>query len=162
MVEKMPSTVKDQLREQLEAARGEYYQALESVTDEQWLLSSGNPKSTVGGEFAHIAIGLGTVPLRMESARTGKAKSRMPQFVFDFANTRLTSKSARQHDRRSVRPYFDEQYNNAIRLLDGVEDQEWNLISHTYIQRWTVQEIFANQASHIREHLGNVKAGLGR
>jgi DinB family protein len=162
MVEKEPTAVKDQLRGQLEAARGEYHRVLESVTDEQWPGASGNPRWTIGGEFAHIAAGLGTVPLRMESARTAKAKSWMPRFVFDFANTRLTGKLARQHDRRSVGPYFDKQYSNVIRLLDGVEDREWNLISRTYVQRWTVAEIFAYQASHIHEHLGYINVGLGR
>ena len=159
MVEK-PTAMKEVLREQFEAARGEYYKVLESVSDEQWPLPSGNPKWTIGGQFVHIPVGLSTVPLRMESARKGKAMQKMPRFVFDFANTRLTRKLARQHDRRTVRPYFDDQYINAIRLLDGVEDGEWDLVSEVYIQRWTVQEIFAEQPAHLRLHLAKITAVL--
>jgi hypothetical protein len=33
-------------------------------------------------------------------------------------------------------------------------------LASTYVQRLTVQEIFVYQASHIRQHLGDIKAGL--
>jgi hypothetical protein len=121
---------------------------------------SANPKWTIGASFAHIGIGLGTIPLRMQSAREGKAKQWMPRFVFDFLNTTLARKVGRQHDRNSVRRYFDDQYAAVIALLDGVEESEWNLVSRTYIQKWTVRELFAQQANHIAEHLKDIKAAL--
>jgi len=152
--------VKDDLRQRLERARAEFYSLLDSIEDSQWNLPSRLPKWTIGATFAHICAGLGTIPLRMKSAREGKPKQWMPRFVFDFVNTSLTKKLGRQYDRTSVRRYFDEQYAAAVALLEGVQDSEWDLVSRTYIQRWTVQELFAYQPAHIAEHLDAIKAVL--
>lgn len=152
--------VKDELRQRLEGARADFYRMLDSIDDSQWGLPSANSKWSIGATFAHCGVGLGTIPLRMKSAREGKPKQWMPKFVFDFVNTTLTRKLGRQHDRNSVRRYFDEQFAAAVACLDDVNDSEWDLVSRTYIQRWTVRELFAYQPVHIAEHLQNIKAVL--
>jgi hypothetical protein len=152
--------IKGELRERLEQSRQEFLSVLRSVSDSQWSMPSANRKWTVGASFAHIGLGLGTIPLRMQSAREGKPKQWMPRLMFDFLNTTLARKVGRQHDRDSVRRYFDEQYATVIALLDGVEESEWNLVSKTYVQKWTVQELFAHQSVHIAEHLQDIQAAL--
>jgi hypothetical protein len=153
--------VKAELRQRLEGARADFYRVLDSLDDSQWNMPSANRKWSIGAVFAHIGVGLGTIPLRMKSAREGKPKQWMPRFVFDFINTTLTRKLGRQHDRSSVRRYFDEQYATVVACLDEVKDSEWDLVSRTYIQRWTVRELFASQPAHIAQHLQDIKAALG-
>lgn len=152
--------VKDELRQNFEEARAAFFRVLDGIDDTQWNLPSANPKWSIGATFAHICGGLGTVPLRMTSAREGKPKQWMPRFVFDFVNTMLSRKLGRQYDRISIRRYFDEQYVAALAQLEGVKDSEWDLVSRTYIQRWTVRELFAYQPAHIAEHLASITSVL--
>lgn len=152
--------LKQELRQQLSDSCAEFHTSVKKLSDDQWSLRSGNPRWTVGGQLVHIGIGLGTVPLRIESARMDKLIQPMPPFVFHFLNTRLTRKLERQHDLRSVGSYVDQQYAIAIEVLDSIRDSEWELVSRTFIQRWTVRQVFENQAKHIREHLGHIKAAL--
>lgn len=159
-IEGNATRVRDELRVSFERARADFYATLDRVNDAQWSQASAFPKWSVGATFAHVCAGLGTVPLRMKSAREGKPKQWMPRFVFDFVNTTLTRKLGRQYNRTSIRGYFDDQYAAALALLDGVKESEWNLVSRTYIQQWTVQELFAYQPKHIAEHLEAVKSVL--
>ncbi len=152
--------LKQELRQELADSLAEFHSTVKKLSDDQWSLRSGNSKWTMGGQLVHIGIGLGTVPLRIESARKDKAIQSMPPFVFHFLNTRLTRKLERQHDLRSVGNYVNQQFAAAIDVLDGIRDAEWDLVSRTFIQRWTVRQVFENQAKHIREHLGHVKAAL--
>jgi DinB superfamily len=152
--------VKDELRQSFEGARAAFYRVLDSIDDSQWNMPSANPKWSIGATFAHICGGLGTVPLRMTSAREGKPKQWMPRFVFDFVNTMLSRKLGRQYDRTSIRRYFEEQYAAAVAQLEDVKDSEWDLVSRTYIQRWTVRELFAYQPAHIAQHLKDIKAAV--
>ena len=152
--------VKNELRQSFEEARAAFYRVLDSIDDTQWNLPSANAKWSIGASFAHICGGLGTVPLRMTSAREGKPKQWMPRFVFDFVNTMLSRKLGRQHDRTSIRRYFDEQYAAAVAQLEDVKDSEWDLVSRTYVQRWTVRELFAYQPAHIAEHLESITSVL--
>lgn len=152
--------VKDELRESFEGAREAFYRVLDRIDDAQWNLPSANPKWSIGATFAHICGGLGTVPLRMMSAREGKPKQWMPRFVFDFVNTMLSRKLGRQYNRTSIRGYFDEQFAAAVGQLESVKDSEWDLVSRTYVQRWTVRELFAYQPAHIAEHLESITSVL--
>ena len=98
--------VKDELRQRLEGARADFYSVLDSIDDSQWNLPSANRKWSIGANFAHICLGLGTIPLRMRSAREGKPKQWIPRFVFHFVNKTLTRKLGRQYDRQFSPPTF--------------------------------------------------------
>ena len=156
------SSRRERLRAELEAARDEYHRVLATIADEQWAMPSGNPQWTVGGVLAHIVLGLETVPLRLRAARQGRPRMRMPRVAFDLVNTRLTRCLSRRHDRATIGRSFDEKHAAVLALLDGVDDREWERVSHVYIQRFTVEEVFAYQVAHIRGHLAEVTAGLGR
>jgi hypothetical protein len=125
-------------------------------------MPSGNPKWTVGAVLAHIVLGLETVPLRLRAARQGRPRMRMPRVAVDFINTWLTPRVSCRHDRATIGRYFDEKHAVVLALLDGVDDREWELVSRVYVQRFTVEEIFGYQAAHIRGHMAEVTAGLGR
>ncbi len=152
------SSRRERLRTELEAARDEYHRVLATITDEQWAMPSGNPRWTVGGVLAHIVLGLETVPLRLRAARQQRPRMRMPRVAFDVINTWLTRRLSRRHDRTTIGRHFDEKHAAVLALLDGVDDREWELVSHVYIQRFTVEEIFAYQVAHIRGHLAEVTA----
>jgi len=152
---------RDRLRSELEAARDEYHRVLAQTGDAQGGMPSGNPKWTVGGVMAHIVPGLETVPLRLRAARRGRPLRRMPRVAFDVVNTALTRRLGRRHDRATIGRAFDARHAAVLALLAGVDDREWGLVSHVYIQRLTVEEVFAYQGAHIRGHLAEVRAGLG-
>ena len=156
------SSRRERLRADLEAARDEYHRALATITDEQWTMPSSNPKWTVGAVLAHIVLGLDTVPLRLRAARQGRPRMRMPRVAFDIVNTWLSRRLSRKHDRATIGRYFDEKHTVVLALLDGVDDREWALVSHVYVQRFTVEEIFGYQVEHIRGHIAEVTAGPGR
>ena len=156
------SSRRERLRDDLLAARDEYHRALATISDEQWTMPSGNPKWTVGAVLAHIVLGLETVPLRLRAARQGRPRMRMPRVAFDVINTGLSRRLSRRHDRTTIGRSFDEKHAVVLALLDGIDDREWDLVSRVYVQRFTVEEIFGYQVVHIRGHLEEVTAGLGR
>ena len=144
------------LRRELEAARGRYQQVLTSTSDEGWGAATRNPKWTAGAILAHIILGMETVPLRIKSARRGKSLMVMPVFAFNFINVMLSRRMAARYRQGTIGREFDARYNAMIRLLDDVRDGEWEKVSHVYIQRQTIEEIFRSQASHILGHLEDV------
>src|SRR5262245_36656159 len=87
---------RERMRADLEAARGEYHRVLAVVSDEHWARPSANPQWPIGGTLAHIALGLGTVPLRLRAARRGWRFLRMPHVVFHPLNTFVTRRLGRR------------------------------------------------------------------
>jgi hypothetical protein len=110
--------------------------------------------------MAHIALGLGTVLLRLRAARWGRAILPLPGGAFDVLNTALTWLVGTWSSRTAVGRSFDRRYATALRLLDGVHDDEWDRVSHVAIQRLTVEEVFRYQVDHIHGHLAAVRAVL--
>ena len=149
------------VRRELEAARGRYQQVLTSTSDEGWGAATRNPKWTAGAILAHIVLGMDTVPLRIKSARRGKSLMVMPVFAFNFINVMLSRRMAARYRQGTIGREFDAKYNTMIRLLDDVRDGEWEKVSHVYIQRQTIEEIFRSQASHILGHLEEMTGPIG-
>jgi hypothetical protein len=144
------------LRKELEAARARYKQLLTSTSDERWGATTRSPKWTVGAVFAHIVMGIGTVPMRLNSARRGQALMVMPVFAFNFINVLASRRLAARYRPGTIGREFDAKYDAMMRLLDEVRDGEWEKVSHVYIQQQTVEEVFRLQAAHILAHLGDV------
>jgi uncharacterized damage-inducible protein DinB len=161
-----PGSVREQIREELEATRQAYHALLESLAEEDWKKPSGNPAWTVGQLMVHMTFAPRMLPADVGMIRSGGWMPKVPAFLFNWANVLMTRWAARNQSAQSVGALYDAAHDRVLALLDTIQDDEWSLgreypdwdpmLSGTV----TIERLFRYLADHYEVHAGQVRQGL--
>ena len=158
--------LREEIRAELEATRQAYHGLLGSLSDEDWPKPSGNPAWTVGQLTVHMTFAPRMLPADVGLIRRGGWMPKLPAFLFNWSNVLMTRWSARKESVRTVGALYDAAHDNALRVLETIQDEEWSLgreypdwdpMLSGYV---TLERLFRYLAIHFKVHEEQVRQGL--
>jgi hypothetical protein len=159
-------TLCEEMRAELEATREAYHALLDTLSDEDWRKASGNPAWTVGQLMVHMTFAPRMLPADVKLIRRGGWMPKLPAFLFNWSNVLMTRWSARKESVHTVGALYDAAHDNALRVLETIQDEEWSLgreypdwdpMLSGYV---TLERLFRYLASHFKVHEEQVRQGL--
>jgi hypothetical protein len=147
---------REALRAELEANRTAFSTLLASLSDADLLRASANPAWTVRDLLHHIVASLEQVPGQLQAARRGKARRRVPQWLYDRANVWITRLGAARQTRAGLLARYAAAHQAAIGALDQVEEHEWGRRASFWYFETTIAELFRRQSEHLAEHAAQI------
>ena len=155
-----------EIRAELERTRQAYHGLLDSLSEEDWDKSSGNPAWTVGQLMVHMTFAPRMLPADVSMIRGGGWMPKLPAFLFNWSNVLMTRWAARKESLGTVGALYDAAHQRALDLLDTIQDDEWGL-SREYPD-WdpmlsgtvTIERLFHYLAEHFEVHAAQVRQGL--
>ncbi|MGD9404610.1 MAG: DinB family protein [Anaerolineae bacterium] len=159
-------SLREEIREELEATRMAYHALLESLPEKDWKKPSGNPAWTVGQLMVHMTFAPRMLPADVGMIRSGGWMPKLPAFLFNWANVLMTRWAARNQSAESVGALYDVAHDRVLALLDTIQDDEWGL-GREYPD-WdpmlsgmvTIERLFRYLADHYKVHAEQVRQGL--
>jgi hypothetical protein len=151
----MPIPDHDSIRAELEATRAAFHDLIASVSDEAWNRESVNAGWKVGWILMHVAMYLSALPGRLEAIQRGHTGPYRDKETIPFDIEKET--------RQSTAAKYDEAHQLALRLLDGIADEDWVkvlVLSEDFSQ--TPESLYRYHTEHFREHEAHVKASLAQ
>lgn len=151
------------LRAELAAAQSDVHHLLDSVSDADWGRRSANRAWTVGELLAHLTWSLEQLPREVERARQGRGMYNLPPALLGPLNVLVTRLYARRHTARTIARRYDDAAAAALRVLEGVRDDEWALGGDFWGEGFhDVEALCRAQARHVAEHARDILAVLPR
>jgi uncharacterized damage-inducible protein DinB len=154
------SSTREALRADLEATRTQYHELANSLSEEDWNKTSGNPAWNVRQLMWHLAWAGGFTAQGVESCRKGKGTN-PPNWIADIANTWITRIGSRWATKQSVGQKYDEAHKKVLASLDSVRDDEWQKSARVFNREMTIEKTFRDHVEHFKEHDADIKKGLG-
>lgn len=161
---------KDTIRRELETARSDFHELLDSLSDEGWERQSLNPAWTNGQLLFHITLGFGLIPTLMPLVqlfgRFPRGYSRpfaslLNGFtpLFNRVNAIAPLIGVRIYPRESLGKKFDSVLDAIVKRLDRTEGQEWESGMYAPI-KWEprfaeymkIEDFFRYPVVHFRHH----------
>jgi len=160
------ASLREEIREELEATRQAYHALLESLAEEDWKKPSGNPAWTVGQVMVHMTFAPRMLPADVGMIRSGGWMPKLPAFLFNWANVLMTRWAARNQSAQSVGALYDAAHDRVLALLDTIQDDEW-ILGREYPD-WdpmlsgtvTIERLFRYLNEHFEVHAEQVRQGL--
>jgi hypothetical protein len=159
-------SLSEDIRAELEVTRQAYHALLGSLSDEDWPKPSGDSAWTVGQLMVHMTFAPRMLPADVGLIRRGGWMPKLPAFLFNWSNVLMTRWSARKESVRTVGALYDAAHDNALRVLETIQDEEWSLgreypdwdpMLSGYV---TLERLFRYLASHFKVHEEQVRQGL--
>lgn len=152
---------KDAIRTEWAEMREGFHQLLAEIPEGAWRRQSKSTRWTIAELCAHIAQDVEDVPMFVDHARRGKDLFNLPSFITQPINWLITKLSGRKATPASLARKFDEDYEQALKVLDEIQDDEWqrgaNFFGEGY---WTIEFIFHQSPRHFEEHAAQVRESL--
>ncbi len=159
-------SLRDEIQSELEATRAKYRLLIGSLSDADWGRRSGNPAWKVGELLFHIALRLQLLSGDVRLVRSIGWAPKIPLFLFNWITIPVIRFGARNHTLQSVAQKYDDAHAVALRLLDTIDDEEWDkgvrfpdwdplLSGHV-----TIERLFRHPANHFEAHANEIRAGL--
>ncbi|GAC1365755.1 MAG: hypothetical protein NVS2B12_26500 [Ktedonobacteraceae bacterium] len=151
------------IRADLATTRSAFLALLDTLSDEEWKSRSANRAWKIGEMMAHTTQYIDVaLPMLVKNARNRKTMS-LPPFLANRINVMLTRSYARKLTRQSIARRYETAHTAALALLEGVQDQEWDLATcFPDGERITIEGLFRHHAHHFEEHAQQVQQGLHR
>ena len=123
-------STRQELRQEIEQTRQEFHHLLDSVPDEAFFSSSGNPAWTIGQVLYHMSIAPRMMVLDVQSIRKQSWLFRLiPKLfsrrLFDWLNARLTRYGARNLSRQFLSDEYDRAHASILKVFDSLPDSEF-------------------------------------
>lgn len=159
-------SLSEEIRAELDATRQAYRGLLASLSDEDWPKPSGNPAWTVGQLMVHMTFAPRMLSADVKLIRRGGWMPKLPAFLFNWSNVLMTRWSARKESVHTVGALYDAAHDNALRVLETIQDEEWSLgreypdwdpMLSGYV---TLERLFRYLAIHFKAHEEQVRQGL--
>jgi hypothetical protein len=148
---------------ELTAMRAAAQQLLDRVSEADWRRRSANPGWTVSEVLTHVTWSLEQVPREVEGARRGRGMYNFPPILMGPLNMVAARLFARRYTRQTIGRHYDAAYAAALRMLEGIRDDEWRLGAPFYGEGFKdIEELFRGQARHLEEHARDIWAVLSR
>lgn len=152
---------KDSIRTEWAAMREGFHQLLTEIPQEAWRCKSKSTRWTIAELCAHVAHDVEGVPMFVDRARQGKDLLNLPVVISNPLNWLVTKIIGRRATPQSLARKFDKDYEKALQVLNGVQDDEWqrgaNFFGEGY---WTIAFIFHQSPRHFKEHAAQVRESL--
>lgn len=123
-------SIRDELREEIEATRAAYHQLLARVPDEALKRPSDNPAWTIGEVLFHMSLAPRLMVADV-SMITGQSKvyqrfpKLIPRALFDWANKVYTRSKGKNLSRQQLADEYDQATTNILRTLESVQDEDF-------------------------------------
>jgi hypothetical protein len=158
--------LREEIRAELEDTRQAYHALLNSLTEEDWDKTSGNPAWTVGQLMVHMTFAPRMLPADVSLIRGGGWMPKLPALLFNWSNVWMTRWAARKESLRTVGALYCAAHRRALDLLDTIQEDEWGL-SREYPD-WdpmlsgtvTIERLFHYLAEHFEVHAEQVRQNL--
>lgn len=148
------------LRAQLAETRAAYHALMESLTEEEWYRKTATTAWTVGEMMTHLADTLAGKPETIAHLRRGKNHLNPPpgfRWLAPGIGYLVVKYSARRQTRQTILARYDQAYSALMAVLDGIQDQEWNLGAYCYGEGYkTMFEVCQMVVSHFQEHAAQI------
>ena len=153
------STVREEIRAELEATRAAFLELLAGLSDADWRRPTRNPAWAVGELLHHLVWSLEQLPREVASARRGKGMFNLPPFLRDPLGALYTRFGARQQSLTTIARRYDAAYTAVMQTLDEVQDDEWQRGAPFWGEGFiSIEGLFRAQAHHLAEHRGDILA----
>lgn len=121
----MSETIRESLREELEATRQAFHEFAASISDDDWQKPSVNPAWNVGALVYHMTVALQFMPEDVRVIRHFRRMPRPPAFLFHRFNEWYTRYMGKRYSPETVGEAYDRAHERVIALLDDIGDDEW-------------------------------------
>jgi hypothetical protein len=155
------AAIRDSLRDDLERARTQYIDLLDSLAPADWERTSANPAWNVRQLMWHMAWSLGMMPRGLAQLRKERGLN-PPASLLNGVNTWITRVGARKATPASVRQKYEAAHESALIALESVADGDWGKGARVFGEQRTVESTFRAMREHVEEHVADIRRGLGR
>jgi hypothetical protein len=153
---------REAIRSELEATRIAFQEVVGELAESEWRRKSATTAWTIGELLMHLTQSLETVPDQVESARKGKDFMNLPLFIFNPIKVLVVRLMARKETLRSIGARYNAAHEAALKVLDGVQDDEWKQGANCFGEGyWTIEFMFHEPTVHLQEHAEHVRQSLG-
>lgn len=160
------TSIREQLRAEIEATCGDFHQLLSAIPDEMLDLPSANPEWTIREVLYHMSLAPRNLPADVSMIKKLRWVPKLPPGPFDRLNAYLTRRGARGLDKISLAEKYDQATEKALQALESVQDDQWQL--GVEYPNWdpmlsgfvTLERLFHYIALHFKVHADEIKAGL--
>ncbi len=164
-------TLREALRQEIEATRQEFHQLLAAIPDEAFSWPSANPAWTIGQVLYHMSLAprLVGADIRLITGRNPVYRlipRLVPRSVFNDLNARMTRFYSRRLSRRFLATEYDRGHRAALRALTTVTAADF--ARHANYPDWdpllagpvTVERLFHYVRDHFVAHAREIQAVL--
>lgn len=152
---------REAIRREWHGMREAFYDLLDEVPEDAWKRKGGGTAWTVQALFGHLTHEMEIVPEMVEHAIDGKDFLNMPSLIGPAINYLYVRWTTRNETPASVAEKYDVHFEEALAVLDRVQDDEWDKGAEFFGEgRWTVEFIFRNVPRHFEEHAAQIRAAL--
>lgn len=149
---------KDAIRAEWLTMREAFHQLLADIPEEAWRRQSKSTRWNIAELCAHMVHDVELVPTYVDKVRQGKDMLNLPPRITNVMNWLLTKVLGRRATPASLARKFDEGYEESLKVLDGIQDDEWqrgaNFFGEGY---WTIEFIFHQSPQHFEEHAAQIR-----
>jgi hypothetical protein len=150
------------IRVEFQAMRTAFHSLVDSMTEIDWKSRSNDTAWTNGEVMMHITDMLAYLPSEVNSVRRAKNFLNFPASLINFINYYLIRIKARNIDRKSIKAKYDLAYENALRVLTGIRNDEWQRGVEFYGGGYhNIEELFRLHPHHLEEHALHIRQSLG-
>ena len=147
------------LKREYEQVGSEVRETLGRLHSEDLQKKSGDAGRTVGVVAGHLAKSPGTVAGYTTRFRDGKSMN-FPRFLIDIANW-FEARANRRMAADEFLPKYEEGHARFAAEIDGSGDADWDRKAKVVGQEIDLEGWFRMNIAHERDHLTEIKAGLG-
>ena len=156
-------SIRESLRQEIEATKIEYYKLLGSIPDEAFDLLSDNPAWTVREVLYHMSIAPRMLGRDVKMITGQNWVYRVipyivPKALFNGLNERLTRFGARNVTRESLADAYDEAHEAVMEALDQVADPDWDPFLSGDV---TLERLFRYIKVHFDSHAEQIRLIVG-
>ena len=152
-------TSAEEARASLDAARDEYRELVQGLSEDEWNRKSNNAGWTNGQLCWHIAFGAGAGGQTVARLRQNKGMNPPGPLMalFNFASLWMVRIRSRGATPESVLAFFNEGHAKTVQLVDTVGDDEWGNGGVFLGEPMTVGGAFGFMRDHINEHAAEMR-----
>lgn len=153
---------REAIRREWHEMREAFHELLDEVPEEAWRRKGKGTAWTVKALFGHLMHEMEIVPEMVEHAVKGEDFLDMPSFIGPAVNYLFMRWTTRNETPASVAEKYDVYFEEALAVLDRVQEDEWDKGAEFFGEgRWTVEFIFHNVPHHFEEHAAQIRGALG-
>jgi hypothetical protein len=125
-----------------------------------------NPDWTIREVFYHMSLAPRNLPSDVRMIRHLKRVPKMPAGPFNWLNSYLTRRGARNMDKAALAAKYDEAHARTMEALESVKDEEWSF--GVEYPNWddmlsgyvTLERLFQYIRRHFDTHAEEIRAAL--
>ena len=160
------ASLQEIVRAELEETRSDFLALLASLSETDLQQKSVMSAWTVKELLVHIVFWLRQTPGVVRVVRTGRGIRRIPTSLFDWLNLWLTRVAAWRQTRQSIQARYEQAYQAALRLVEGMGAEEWNKGASFggpfHGEYRTIETIIRSHRAHFQQHAAEIRQSLSR